>query len=58
MATKEKWYQSRRVWGATLSALVAVGAVLMPEQYELWVALGAAGASALGITSWVKPKKV
>jgi len=54
---KEKWYLSRRMWGAVLSAVVVVYVAFMPEQYDLAVMVGAAAASALGITSWVKPKK-
>ncbi len=53
---KEKWYQSRRMWGAILSALAAVGVFLFPEQYEAVVSLCTVLAGGLGVTSWIKPK--
>lgn len=53
----EPWYMSRRIWGAVLSAAVAVYVALVPEQMDLAIMVGGSIASALGISSWVKPKK-
>jgi len=52
----EKWYQSRRVWAAGLTALSVVLVTAFPEQYELIATLAMAGASVLGLSSWTMPK--
>ena len=53
----EKWFQSRRVWAAVLTALAVVSITAMPEQYELVAAIMNVGAIALGLTSWTMPKQ-
>jgi hypothetical protein len=52
----EKFYESRRVWAAALTLLATIAVVLMPEQYELVISVGTLAATALGLTSWIKPK--
>lgn len=54
---KEPFWKSRRIWGAILTAITAIYVIIMPEHYDLAVMLGAGVASALGITSFIKPKK-
>jgi len=56
-ATKEKFYTSRRVWGAALALLATIGVVVLPDQYDLIIAASTVIASTLGITSFVSPKK-
>jgi len=53
----EKWWKSRRLYGAALSVIVALGVFLAPDQYDTIIGLGAMIATGCGITSWVKPKK-
>jgi hypothetical protein len=52
----EKWYQSRRVWAAGLTAIATIMTVSMPEQTELWIALFGTAATVLGLSSWTFPK--
>lgn len=53
----EKWYQSRRVWAAVLSAVAIALVSAFPENYELIATLATAGAGCLGLASWTMPKK-
>ena len=57
MPKKEPFWMSRRIWGAILTAGVAIYVVISPEQYDIAIVVGTALASVLGITSFVKPKK-
>ena len=53
----EKWFQSRRVWGAILSAVAISLTVAFPEQYDLISMIAVAGAGMLGLSSWTMPKQ-
>ena len=53
----EKWYQSRRLWGAGLTLVATIILLVTPENYDLVSSFMMLAASALGITSWVAPKK-
>lgn len=53
----EKWYQSRRVWAAALTAVATILVIAMPENIELLTAVFGAGATVLGLSSWTFPKK-
>ena len=53
----EKWYESRRIWGAGLTLLCTIAMITMPDKYELIGAACMMIAPYLGITSWRKPKK-
>jgi len=54
---KEKWYQSRRIWGAILSLSATVAIVIVPEHYDLIIVLSTSIAGILGIYSWTAPKR-
>jgi hypothetical protein len=57
MKTKEKIWQSRRIWASALTLVVTIGMVALPDNTELVIMLGGFIASALGISSWTYPKK-
>jgi len=57
MVNKEKWYQSRRIWGACLTLAALIAMFFFPTQYDTIAMIGMGIASGLGITSWVAPKK-
>ncbi len=57
METKEKIWQSRRIWASALTLLVTIGMVVLPENTELIIMIGGLVAASLGITSWTYPKK-
>ena len=54
---KEKWYQSRRIWGSILSTCVVVLMVWKPEYYDVIAASASTVALILGLNSWTMPKK-
>lgn len=54
----EKFWQSRRVWGAGLSLLAIIASVMFPEKVpDVVIPVFSAVAAMLGLTSWRFPKE-